>query len=266
MPTWETSGDWDAAVEEDGVGHYALANTDYSDASIVQQAYDYTNFSEITPTPVSCWPLHEDSGTTANDLAGTNDGTYNGPMLGQTGPLGTTAPSFDGADDQITVSIPETLSTRTWVWWARAASLGETSPTYRTIFANDNEPFLVYTVGPDLWRADDDSFNRVQVSESQSAVESGWHMVAVTHDEGNGRKLRVYDESGVVGTDTLGSAGGASAASTTYFGSFGDNTRNWQGELATPFFYNTELSNSQLDTLHDVVTSPGTLTTDYRTG
>jgi hypothetical protein len=59
---------------------------------------------------VSQWPLQEDSGSTAHDVAGSNDGTNNGATVGANGILGTTAYGFDGTDDDVEVPHDSSLS------------------------------------------------------------------------------------------------------------------------------------------------------------
>lgn len=58
---------------------------------------------------VNHWPLQEDSGSTATDERGSNDGTINGATLGQPGILGNTAYEFGGSD-YVDVSVPITGS------------------------------------------------------------------------------------------------------------------------------------------------------------
>lgn len=58
--------------------------------------------------PTAYWRLGEASGTTADDEVGSNDGTYNGPTLGQPGLLASdpdTCPLFDGVNDHITTLL-----------------------------------------------------------------------------------------------------------------------------------------------------------------
>lgn len=60
---------------------------------------------------VSWWPLHEDSGSTAYDVRGDNDGTTNGGVTqGATGILGNTAYDFDGADDWVQCPNPNGIT------------------------------------------------------------------------------------------------------------------------------------------------------------
>lgn len=74
--------------------------------------------------PIGLWPLNELSGTTAFDLAGSNNGTYvGGVTLGVAGPFGGPAASFDGTDDYVTIAHHASLnfgngpfSIEFWVW------------------------------------------------------------------------------------------------------------------------------------------------------
>lgn len=114
--TWETATDWDNAVSESGVVHESVTNTDHNDATIVKQGYQLAS-----PTPstglLGYWPLHEDSGSTANDVSVNNqDGTINGATVNVSAILGTTGYSFDGTiaevriyDERLTNSEVQTL-------------------------------------------------------------------------------------------------------------------------------------------------------------
>jgi hypothetical protein len=107
--SWSTASDWDNASSESGVVHEDVANTDHDDAGKVQLGYSYGSPS----SELDAWyPLHEDSGSTAYDVAGTNDGAVQGsPTQGQTGILSTSSYSFDGIDDKIKQT--KTLSNQT---------------------------------------------------------------------------------------------------------------------------------------------------------
>ena len=71
----------------------------------------------LADSPVSYWPLDEASGTTANDLADSNNGTYtSGFTLGGAGPSsnfgGSTA--FNGSTGYVTVPNATNLNI-TWL-------------------------------------------------------------------------------------------------------------------------------------------------------
>lgn len=68
---------------------------------------------------VAHYPLQEDSGTTAYDVAGENNGTVNGATQGATGILGTSAYDFDGTDDYVlenSLSLTTPLTQSLWVY------------------------------------------------------------------------------------------------------------------------------------------------------
>lgn len=84
-------------------------------AAEIQRLYEWGSGDYATPTGssdggVSYWTLDEDSGTTATDSWGTNDGTVTGATVGVTG-VRDTAYDFDGTDDLIDVSSLPDLST-----------------------------------------------------------------------------------------------------------------------------------------------------------
>jgi len=90
------SWNWDESVESSGVVHQAAANTDYDDASVLQQGVPVGQ-PPLMDGLVGWWPLHDDS---AQDLSGNgNHGTLNGGVTtGVAGRGGLEAMSFNGSD------------------------------------------------------------------------------------------------------------------------------------------------------------------------
>lgn len=242
--------DLDSAASETGVVHESTTNTDHTDANTIKQGYPYGSFDVISPTPVACWPLHEDSGTTANDLAGTNDGTYNGPTLGQTGPLGTTAPSFDGTNDLISLPSLSTPSAYTICGWAYGETLTD-GTTRNAIFLQDLGCRIRTGGGGSIqflaW--DGSSYN----TETFAISENEWYFFALTNDGStatgyvNGSAETSASVSGTASDGSANSIGGDDA----------DDRHYWDGPLADWRLYDTELSWSQVQALHDVVATAG---------
>lgn len=104
---------------------YGLVSTSKEGSGNLTAYFDRASISlaERGPTPaatesrISLWPLNEPSGTIAADATGTAPGSYlNGPTLGEPGILaGSTAVSFDGATDYVSVKPTLPLDTKAGV-------------------------------------------------------------------------------------------------------------------------------------------------------
>lgn len=250
MPDWT----WDEFQSHSGVVHQATANTDHDDATVLKQGYDYANFSEISPDPVACWPLHEDSASTANDVVGANDGTYNGPTLGQTGLLGTTSPSFDGVDDNI--QTPDNSSYKgtalTVSAWVNIDSVGD----YGIVSKWDGVNWMLITDSSDQYEAFIDTGGNNSVSAGTINTGS-WDHVAMTWVE-SGNLTLYQNGSSIASTATSGSM--SSSTEPVYIGERQDQNWHIPGSVSDVRIYNQELTAGQIQTLYDTVASPGTWT------
>lgn len=273
--------DWDEEQSSEGVAHQSVPDTDHDNAAILKQGYDYLNFSEITPDPVACWPLHEDSGSTAHDVAGTLDGAYNGPTLGQEGLLGTTAASLDGADDYVGLGSPSSLtfgngtsdspfSILAWVKMADATTFRIVTHTDSggdfqnreyafTTNADDELIFVLYdpsqTGSSYQLRAD---------GPAMTTNEGDWTLVGATYDgSSTANGIDVYidgtneTQSTSLGADYTAMNNSADAAA---IGSFREIPDYASGDFADIRVYGEALTQSQIQTQYDVVDSPGTWT------
>lgn len=94
-------------------------------ASEIQTLYEWGSIDIVTPTDdrnggISYWKLDEDSGSTASDSWGSNDGSVNGATVGAGG-IRDTSFSFDGSNDNVDLgTISEingvsSFSVSTWV-------------------------------------------------------------------------------------------------------------------------------------------------------
>jgi len=266
---WETATDWDNAVDEDGVVHESVTNTDHSDDSTIKMGYSYANFDEITPTPVAAWPLHEDSGSTANDLAGTHDGTNNGPTLGQTGILDTNAYGFDGTDDKVSIttqgSIDESnlgnaVSLSAWVI---LDSLDTND--WETIMAmggNGND-VINYATGRNggEWKLYLDTDGGGNHEDSSTVPNTGqWYFVVLSYDGANSDTHIYVDGNSIYNSSTF--SGDLSSSSEDWrIGDRGDKNEVWPGEICDARIWDVGLSGSQVQTLYDVVDTESSLTT-----
>jgi hypothetical protein len=258
---WETASDWNNAVSQSGAYAQSVTDTDYGDSALLRQAWDYANFSEITPDPAAVYPLHEDSGSTAYDIVGGDNGTISGPTLSIDAPLGVTGYSFDGTDDLVTPSAAHLASQSAWTWtcWARNISGGRNSMVYTENQGGSGSRILIY-IG-DTNNSSTPSV-RFRVSgtvliEGEDFSDNNWHHVAIVKRADNDWELFVDGSS--VGTSTTSkstfSASDTELGGSAVFGQYGNN------ELAGVRLYQTDLSNTEVSTLYNTVATAGSLET-----
>lgn len=264
MPTWETDTDWDNATAEDGVEHESVANTANDDATSVEQGYTYTNY-QVTPAPVAHYPLQETSGTTATDVAETNDGTYNGATPdGATGPLGVPAISCDGTDDWVDCGFDTHYSEGGQFLWVRPDNFDD-SPLIGNGGAGEQERLKLLADG--TVRHQRQSGGTSQTVDSTTSLTAGqWWFVGGTWSD-TAEEIDVY-VNGVQEATTPYSAGlpGASDgwriarqtrdASTDFFSAL---------DAADYRIYDHRPTEQEVSALYDVVAAQSSLTTAYKT-
>lgn len=262
--TWETATDWDNAVSEDGVAHESTANTDHDDATVVKMGFPYASFDLITPNPIHVWPFHEDSGTTANDLAGNNDGSLSGPTVDVAGLLGTTAYDFDGTDDGVSFSTVADIGKNndfTVSAWFEADSLNQNDMLVNHQ-KDGNDRF-----GLGVSRNNNNEIaaglynGSSRVGASADFSNTGvWTHVAAVYDSAH--SINVYIDGTVGGNnDAAQDAGGSGFR----VGERIDGALNWDGRIGEVRLYNQKLTSTQISTLSDVVNAASTLTTATKT-
>lgn len=144
-------------------------------------------------TLVAYYPLDEDSGSTAYDVVGGNDGTINGATLGATGIAGTTAYSFDGSNDYWTTgggnapSLGNSVSVSAWFktteaisWVTHESESNVDADIFR--LRGDGSGHATFRVGDA-----DSSLNGV--SGSITVNDGVWHLVTGTYD---GSTITIY--------------------------------------------------------------------------
>lgn len=266
--TWETATDWDAAQSEQGVVHEAVTNTDHDDATIIKQGYSASSPFKSADL-IRYYPLHEDSGSTANDFGGNNDGTISGdPVLGSTGLLGTTAYVLDGVGDEIEAADTSPSNVTVVVWlkpdFANFSHTGAWVVAEDDPFGNNNGYYLEVTTDGVLRGHIGDGSNRQSASSSTGVVSDGaWGNMAFTYD---GSDILVYLDGSQVAS-TTGVNATISYASNTFKVGTRANTGNnyYAGTIADVRVYNTALTGSEIATLYDVVNTNGALTTAAKT-
>lgn len=197
-------------------------------------------------TLVAHYPLDEDSGTTANDVAGTNDGTNNGATVGATGILGTTCYDFDGTDDYVDLGFSSLSIPASWSFWAYPHDA--TTDKYAIVnWAN---------TGADMWinfRSDgfidfvvDPATDSLADSVSYSANE--WVHVVGTID---GTDIKLY-KNGALGQSGTGGSGSLDSGHNYYVGGITGQSQDMDGLIDEVRVYDHALTPQEVQYLYEV--------------
>lgn len=264
-PTWETATDWDNAQSEDGVVHEAVTNTDHSDATIVKQGYRIAS-PYLSANLEGYWPLHEDSGSTAYDQVGTNDGSVSGATVGVSGLLGTTAYSFT-TDDYFALGnvydyVSNTADVAITVWF-KVDSYGgnqvvisnnESGAGFQQILRVESDGNLYHYFN-------DGSSTTVSVAGPATGT---WALASAYYDHSAG-EIGVSVNAGTRATTTVGSPTRNSADNWDVGRQSATASEYWEGDLADVRVYNAVPTTAEEQTLYDVVATGGALTGPVKT-
>jgi hypothetical protein len=222
---------------------------------------------------VSYWRLGEDgreAGTTANDSADGNDGTYTGNVaIGQPGLLAVdnnTAAQFDGSSGYVAVPHNANLNPPAFTVEAIVTVTGGDG-TYRAVVSSRDvstglEPFgyILYASETDLWEAwVGDGVGPPWTTLTGPAVTQGQHFLAMTYD-GTTLTLHVDPEEG--NPDTTVSTATAYMPNTTNELRIGAGANEatpplyfWNGVLDEVAVYNAALDFSTIQNHFEVAQS-----------
>jgi hypothetical protein len=258
MPISWDSTDLDGAASEVGVVHESTADADYDDASVLRQGY-----SAASPPFASSlqhyYLLQEDSGSTAHDFAGSNDGTVTGPTQGTTGLLGTTAYSFDGTDDYIDITAVGHLSAYTiWAWvYPTATGDGDLDQ----IMSLQNNQRLNFRENGGSWEVVQRDSGGGNNSVSTPATQDAWELVTATWD---GSTLAIYTGA-TQGDSTSLSSSSSGASADDWIGGKTGQDEWFTGRIGPVGIHTAALSQSEIQTLRDIVTGTAELITQSKT-
>jgi hypothetical protein len=212
----------------------------------------------LQDNPASFWRLGETNGTTAADVKGAANGTYqNGVALGRPGPLrdGVTAAGFDGTDDRVAVGdvydFANQSSYSVELWFNRTTLLedrwnnlvSKADPAQNGagwdigVLMNDPayHPLAVYTD-----RLSTTGEDHIYTSTPVSAA--AWHHVVVTYD---GAKLRIYLD-GSLSNSRDSTTGVTNTSAGISIGADANGAAPLNGSIADVAMYNYALSSSQV--------------------
>jgi large repetitive protein len=213
--------------------------------------------------PGGYWRLGEASGTTAVDETGTNPGTYqNGVVLGQPGALstdGSTAASFDGVNDIVTVPSNASLNATTGVTaeaWVKRTSSGvwqnivakpgngaTASQNYALWINTTNRPVAYFGNGS----------SSIGVT-STTVLDTNWHHVAATYDNAT---AKIYVD-GVLTASASSSVQLTASTGSLVIGRTPDNVRIFGGLLDEVAVYRAALTAARIQAHYNAGTSVDT--------
>jgi hypothetical protein len=260
-----TTLSWDAAGldagSDDGVVHETTANTAYSDASEIRKG-DPTGAPLYAAALEAWYPLQEPSGaTTAYDFSGNGyDGTHQGATpAGGTPITGLRTTSFDGVNDYIDLGRDFDFSSSFSVAvWARVPN-GDDS------FASIIDPFDGSRDAFRLYKQESSTGNDVVFeiftgdrAEGLDVTDGKWRHYVGVYDEGLG-EIRLYYDGQQEGSSTNApdNASNLPDNSSDYaIGRRQDDTFYWKGDIADVRIYDRLLSDSEIQTLYEVLGAP----------
>ena len=214
----------------------------------------------VADNPGGYWRLGETSGTTAFDVTGTNNGTYqNGVAIARPGALSTdtnTAASFDGVNDIVSVPSSTSLNATTGVTveaWIKRSRTGAWQnivgkPGSGAAAAQNYALWINTTDKPVGYFGNGNS--TVSVT-SPTALDTNWHHVAVTYDNAT---AKIYVD-GVLKATATSSVQLTANTGALAIGRTTDNLRIFGGLLDEPAVYRAALTQAQLQAHYTAASS-----------
>ena len=212
--------------------------------------------------PIAYWPLWETAGLTAECLVNpAQNGTYTGVTLAtdSSGPFGTTAPYFDGANDYVDVGTATLFGAfdgqeGSFMCWERVANAGVWTDglTHYTVHLYDDGPNLMRLTLGATNNQIGYAYTAGGTSESQNTgglSMTGWYQRVITWSlsAGINGEVNYYRDGAADGlTDTaLGAFVGPLVIAV--LGAFnGAPNSPWRGWLAHPAIWNRALTPSEI--------------------
>ena len=199
---------------------------------------------------IAHWKFDETSGSTADDVCGTYDGTTTGATVNQTG-IDTKAYSFDGSGDYVSVS---SLSNNegTVSFWVKPNSTSE-----QWILTQSNSgatSFLSFQIHSSKFRIEQNGTNRFTIGDNIGTGQ--WYHVAWTSD---GSTWKGYINGLEVPMTTVsGSNSGAwfadvSSPNGLYISSLNGSSQFVNGVVDDVRIYDTDLTASQISDVYSAI-------------
>lgn len=265
--TWDTATEWDSATGEEGVVHESVTNSDHNDSTIVKQGYS-VDAPYKSASLVGYWPLQEDTGTTAYDFAGTNNGTVSGATQGATGVLGTSAYSFDGTDDYVAlgnITAFDLLADYSWTLaaWIVPNSSGSIISQVATDFTYEGWDFGYENSKLTVHLRDDDTGASYKRKTPDFTPDGARHLVVCTRNGDFNEDISLY-EDGVEATnyDTWNETiSKGDVSGDTRIGARKGEGQFINATIGPVWYWNTAFTAAEVSDFYDVVSAQGDLLT-----
>lgn len=256
MPlSWKSDTDWDATTGS-GVVHENTSGTDFTNAHKVLQGYSVEN--PISPSISSYWPLHEDSGSVANDVIGTNDATIFGTTP-TTGLLNTTALQFNGAGDYVEIpngaTAPQMVTLLGWIYPTAIDTV-----VHNTIFDSGDWNYrLIISDTKELVISAYDGTSSYWINYSAHEVPlDKWQQVGFRIDLQNNVADLIYNGQQVASNvaDAISRSGTSTLGKIQW-----DAAEYFSGRISTVQVFNGLLTDAEIQEWYEIVTEPSSITT-----
>ena len=219
------------------------------DITFTAKTYIRTNISPCTLGLVGWWKLDETSGLTAEDSAGSNDGTLTN-MVGDEWTTGQVdgGLEFDGNNDAITGIGDCPTGNFTVAGWAKDTGGGD----WKVFYSAKQEIWFGVDSGatPRIWIDVGGNGNGAKTAAGTWTLDT-WHHIAATWD---GTTVHIYLDGVDMGITTYGTPENP-LAMTAVIGAWSDNPsdENWTGALDDVRVYDRALSADEISQLVGLV-------------
>lgn len=209
---------------------------------------------------VAHYPLQEDSGSTAYDVAGSNNGTNSGATVGANGVLGGNAYSFNSSNgDYINCPDLSLGSKFTVSYWTNADTINSSRDVCVGGYDTDTGSWqfiLGFESGVFKYGQNDGSASPERTFGSPTTG-TWYHVVA----SGDGSTTRLYVDGVEMASGSV--SGFNSTPFEPHIGSWDSSGNYFDGRIADVRIYDHTLSSSEVQYLYDVGSS-GSLTTQFK--
>lgn len=237
MVTFDST-DFDSAPDESGVAHDGAGDN----VSGVELGYPRSSTNPLSDGLVAWWPLAEESGATAYDLAGSNNGSATGTTTGNVGVMGMPCRSFDGTDDYISLSSISDIEDNTISLWMNSNDVSSVG-TCIALLANNNQRIRTNSGNVEYAVRSNGSTTTI----TKSASNNVWYHLVGVHKSDDTMQFYVNGELAGETTKADSSAGGSDR-----IGRANADSRFFNGEIADVRIYNRSFSASEVQTLYEM--------------
>lgn len=244
---WKTEADFDSSSDSIGIRNESSGD---GTANAIENGYPRSSQLEVSSGLVGWWPLNEESGSIAYDLANGNDGTINGATVADIpGIGGTPTYSFDGTDDNVDLGNLDYSGTDLTICaWVYPEELN--AGTFYTIYSSWQSSTGIQFLydNDEYWYTIVDGVITARTAGNAGVNLNEWSHMVTTFKSGTSDNTIVID--GVEVTSSTGSTT-LTQGGTHYIGEKTISGGGWNGKLQDVRVYNQALSASEIQTIYE---------------